>query len=177
MIINPNIFKAYDIRGVYPEEINEETVYSIGRAIVTFTKAETIVVGKDIRLSSDALEKELIKGITDQGANVIKIGLSTSPMLYYASGLLAIDVGVIITASHNPAEYNGLKLCLKNAVPIGEGTGMEEIKALAVNQSFTKPEKTGKVAENADFQKHYIKHTKRFFNIQDASKDKNGHNR
>ncbi len=172
MKINPSIFKAYDIRGVYPEDINEETMYNIGRAIVVHTKAENIVVGKDIRLSSDSLEEELIKGITDQGANIIKLGLSTSPMLYYAAGLLSVDAGVIITASHNPGKYNGLKICKQFAVPIGEGSGMEEIKALAVNGIFPEVTKKGTVSENKDFKNQYYKHIERFFNTETSKKQK-----
>ena len=170
MEINPSIFKAYDIRGIYPPDFNEEGAYNIGRAIVAFTKAETVVVGKDIRLSSDAIEESLVKGITDQGANVIKIGISSTPMVYYASGLLAVDVGIIITASHNPAEYNGLKLCRKNAVPIGEGAGMEEIKALALNRTFASPTKKGTVTDNLQFKEQYLKHIKRFFNTNTTRK-------
>ena len=170
MEVNPSIFKAYDIRGIYPDDIDEETVYNIGRAVVAYTKAENIVIGKDVRLSSDALEKNLIRGITDQGSNVIKIGLATTPMVYYASGKLAVDVGVIITASHNPAEYNGMKLCRWNAVPIGEGAGMEEIKALAINKKFSEPKKKGEITENNDFRTQYLGHIKRFFNKNASSK-------
>ena len=172
MKINPSIFKAYDIRGIYPEDINEETVYNIGRAIVVHTKAENIVVGKDIRLSSDDLEEELIRGITDQGANVIKLGLATSPMLYYASGLLSVDTGVIITASHNPGKYNGMKICKQFAVPVGEGSGMEEIKALAINGIFPEVEDKGSVSENKDFKNQYYKHIERFFNTETTKKQK-----
>ncbi|MEA3398674.1 MAG: phosphomannomutase/phosphoglucomutase [Patescibacteria group bacterium] len=164
MKINPEIFKAYDIRGIYPEDINEETVYNIGRAIIAFTGAKKIVVGKDIRNSSDALEKKLIAGITDQGADVIKIGVSSTPLIYHASGKLDVDVGIIITASHNPAEYNGLKLCRRNAVPIGEGTGMEEIKALSINAEFNNPKSKGKIEENHEIKKEYLEYIAGFIN-------------
>ncbi len=166
MIINPKIFKAYDIRGLYKEDIGRRVTYNIGRALATYTKAETIVLGKDCRLSSDELETALVNGLIDQGCNVIKIGLSTSPMLYYASGLLTVDAGVIITASHNPAEYNGFKMCRKNAVPIGEGAGMEEIKALAINGVFEDPETKGEVEDNTGFVEQYRSHIKRFFNLK-----------
>lgn len=164
MKINPEIFKAYDIRGVYPTDINENTVYNIGRAVIAFTRARSVVVGHDIRLSSEALEKAFLRGLIDQGADVIKIGLSTTPMVYYASGTLPVDLGVIITASHNPAKYNGLKICRQFAVPIGEGSGMEEIKALAVNSVFTDVKKKGKISNHLEFKEHYFKHIKRFFN-------------
>ena len=145
MPTNPEIFKAYDIRGIYPKEIDRKTAYNLGRALITFTKAKTVAVGKDIRISSDTMEEELIRGLTDQGANVIKLGLATSPLVYNASGKLDVELGVIITASHNPAEYNGFKLCRQNAVPIGEGSGMEEIKALTINGNFNDVEKKGTV--------------------------------
>ncbi len=145
MPTDPKIFKAYDIRGIYPEEVDRVTAYNLGRAIVAYTGAKRVVVGKDVRISSDTLEEDLILGLVDQGADVIKLGLATSPLVYYASGKLDVDIGVNITASHNPAEYNGFKLCRRDAVPIGEGAGMEEIKALTMNASFRDPEKKGTV--------------------------------
>lgn len=172
MKVNPNIFKAYDIRGVYKVDFGRRTTYKIGRAIATYTKAETIVVGKDMRTSSDEVEEHLIKGLIDQGCNVIKIGMSTSPMLYYASGCLPVDAGIIITASHNPGEYNGFKMCRKNAVPIGEGAGMEEIKALAVNGVFEEPKEKGKITENEDFVNQYRDHIKRFFSTKTNKRKK-----
>jgi phosphomannomutase len=163
--INPEIFKAYDIRGIYPDEINGQIVYDIGRALVLHTKAKKIVVGHDMRESSHELENELIRGITDQGADVIRIGLATTPMLYFASWQMGVDAGVVITASHNPAEYNGLKLCLKNAVPIGEGNGMEEIKELALAGKFNEVENKGRVMEKADFKGRYIEYMADFFKV------------
>lgn len=162
MKINPSIFKAYDIRGTYPEEINKEIVYNIGRALVSHTKAKKIVIGRDMRVSSPEMEEALIKGITDQGTDVIKIGMATTPMIYFASWQMAVDAGVIITASHNPAEYNGMKLCLKNAIPIGEGNGMEEIRDLALTGSFKEIEKKGKIEENFKFKDNYIEYVAGF---------------
>ena len=149
--INPSIFKAYDVRGLYPKEINENAVYNIGRALVAHTGAEKVVVGFDMRGTSLKIQESLVKGITDQGADVFKIGLSSTPMLYFASWKLEdIDAAIMITASHNPAEYNGLKLCLRNAVPIGEGSGMEKIKELAIKDHFLDREEKGNVEENFD---------------------------
>lgn len=159
----PHIFKAYDIRGIYPKEIDSKTVYNIGRALVTYTKAKNIVVSKDIRISSDTLEEELIRGITDQGANVVKLGLATSPLMYHASGKLGVDAGVIVTASHNPAEYNGVKLCRQYAVPIGEGSGMEEIKALTLNASFIEPKQKGKTTTSERIKKQLHEYICSFF--------------
>ena len=135
MKINPSIFRAYDIRGVYPEEINEETVYEIGRAYVKFLKARKIIVGRDCRLSSPSLFKALTKGIRDQGANVIDVGLVSTPMLYFSVINLKADGGIEITASHNSGEQNGLKMVRKAAKPISGVSGLKEIKELALQGS------------------------------------------
>jgi phosphomannomutase len=158
-----SIFKAYDIRGLYPSELNAETAYLIGRALAEYTKASTIVVGHDMRESSPEIEEALIKGIIKQGVDAVKIGLVSTPMLYHASGILAVDAGVIVTASHNPSEYNGFKLCLKNAIPIGEGSGMAEIKNLAVTNNFSAPIKMGGINENKEFQEKYFSFVAKFF--------------
>jgi phosphomannomutase len=161
--MEPKIFKAYDIRGLYPTEINKAVAYAIGRALVTHTGAKKIIVGFDMRESSPELEACLIDGITDQGAEVIKIGISTTPMLYFASWQIEADAAVMITASHNPAEYNGMKFCLKNAVPIGEGSGMEEIRDLALTGKFTDGEKKGAVTEEPNFHQKYLNYMAQFF--------------
>ncbi|MFO7807623.1 MAG: phosphomannomutase/phosphoglucomutase [Candidatus Moraniibacteriota bacterium] len=161
--INKEIFKAYDIRGVYPEEIDEKTVYNIGRALVEYLQAKKIVIGRDIRNSSESLEESLVEGITDGGCDVILLGLSTTPMVYFASGKLDVDAGVVITASHNPAEFNGLKFCKKNALPIGEGSGMEEIRDLAIQGEFPKAEEKGEVFKNDEVRRSYIGYMTGFF--------------
>ena len=161
--INPDIFKAYDIRGVYPSEINEEAAKNIGQALVQYTGAKKVVVGIDMRRSSTNLEKALIEGITRQGADVIRIGLSTTPMVYFASWKMDVDAAVVVTASHNPAQYNGFKLCKKNAVPIGEGDGMEEIKNLAIVGNFVESAERGKVNDDMDFRKKYFDYIANFF--------------
>lgn len=161
--MEPKIFKAYDIRGLYPAEINKDVAYAIGRALVTHTGAKKIIVGFDMRESSPELEANLISGVTDQGADVIKIGISTTPMLYFASWQIEADAAVMITASHNPAEYNGMKFCLKNAVPIGEGSGMEEIRDLALTGKFTDGEKKGAVREELNFHQKYLDYMAQFF--------------
>ena len=161
--INPLIFKAYDIRGVYPMEINQDVAYNIGRALVMHTGAKKVAVGYDMRETSAELEKGLIKGITDQGSDVIKIGLSTTPMVYFSSWNLFVDAAVIITASHNPAEWNGMKLCLKDAVPIGEGNGMEEIRNLAIADNFSASEKKGEFSENLELKEKYLDYMAGFF--------------
>lgn len=161
--MNKNIFKAYDIRGIYQQDIDEDDVYKIGRAIADYTKAKLIVVGMDMRTSSPELQNGLMRGITEQGASVINIGLVSTPMLYFATWKLNVDAGIMITASHNTAEWNGLKLCKRNAVPIGEGDGMEEIRDLALSENFLSSTQTGTIEEKFDFKKEYFEFVAGFF--------------
>lgn len=135
---NLEIFRAYDIRGLYPQEINEMIVYQIGQALAQFLKPKKIAVGRDTRLSSPALRKALVKGLREEGVNVIDIGLSTTPMLYFGVNFLKTDGGVMITASHNPGEYNGLKLVREKAIPISEETGLGKIRDLVLTQQTKK---------------------------------------
>ena len=161
--INPGIFKAYDIRGIYGDDLNKETAYRIGRALVTYTGAKKVAVGVDMRESSPELQEGLVDGLTDQGADVVKIGLATTPMLYFASWQLDVDAAVNITASHNPAEYNGFKLTKKAAVPIGEGDGMEEIRNMAIKNEFKAAGAEGKVTENKELKNKYLDYIAGFF--------------
>ncbi|HCO99544.1 MAG TPA: phosphomannomutase/phosphoglucomutase [Candidatus Moranbacteria bacterium] len=161
--MNKSIFKAYDIRGLYPQDLNGQDAYQIGRAIVQHTNAKTIVIGADMRTSSPEIQAGLMRGITEQGANVINIGLVSTPMLYFASWKLNVDGGVMITASHNTAEWNGLKLCKKNAVPIGEGDGMEEIRDLALGGKFTPSETIGTLENNETLKNEYFEYISGFF--------------
>ncbi len=168
--INPGIFKAYDIRGVYPEEINIDTAYNIGRALIAYTKAKKVAVGIDMRKSSPELEEAVVKGITDQGSDVVRIGLSSTPMLYFASWNLDADAAVMVTASHNPAEYNGMKFCRKGAVPIGEGSGMEEIRDLAIAGNFPDSEVKGEESEDLELEQKYLDYIAGFFKSGSAKK-------
>ena len=130
------IFKAYDIRGVYPADINADIAYAIGRAYITFTGAKKVVIGRDMRPHSQQLFEGISKGITDQGADVIDIGLSSTPQSYFANGTLKADGSVMITASHNPGEWNGFKLCKADAVPISGATGIMDIQQIVENRSW-----------------------------------------
>ncbi len=159
------IFKAYDVRGVYPGEIDKDAAYKIGRALICHTKAKKVVVGWDMRNSSPELSGSLVSGMTDQGADVVKIGLATTPMLYFASWKMEdVELGVIVTASHNPAEYNGMKFCLRGAVPIGEGSGMEEVRDLALENNFPEAEKKGETKEDESIKEIYYKYISNFYN-------------
>ncbi len=140
------IFKAYDIRGVYPADINADIAYAIGRAYVTFTGAKKVVIGRDMRPHSQQLFEGISKGITDQGADVIDLGLSSTPQSYFANGTLKADGSVMITASHNPGEWNGFKLCKADAVPISGATGIMDIQKIAENQAWQDVPVKGKIS-------------------------------
>lgn len=126
------VFKSYDIRGVYPDELDEGLAYRIGRALVTHLKAGSIAVGSDNRSSSPKLTDALLSGIIDAGADATLLGLTSTPMLYFASAKLGVDGAVMVTASHNPPHYNGFKVCRKNAIPIGLTSGLSDIRDLAL---------------------------------------------
>jgi len=177
MKINPNIFQAYDIRGIYPSTLNEEAAYLIGRAFVKFLKKPrlNIVVGRDGRLSSPALFRALTKGIIDQGANVIDIGLAITPMLYFAVAHFKYDGGIMVSASHNPPQYNGFKLVRVKAIPISEKSGIEEIKNLVLEglqptrrppgRHLFKTIKKGKVVKK-EVLKEYVRFNLKDFNLK-----------
>lgn len=154
--INPKIFKAYDIRGIYPSDINEDVAYKIGRAAVLFLEAKKIAVGRDIRESSPALFESLVKGITDQGADVYDLDLASTPIVYFASGRLDAQGAVSLTASHNPAEWNGMKICRAEAVPVGENSGLFEIRDLATGGDFPKAEKKGEIFSKEEVKREYV---------------------
>lgn len=133
------IFKAYDIRGIYGQDLTEAIAYDIGRAYVTHTHAKKVVLGRDCRPHSVPLQEALTRGITELGADVIDIGLCSTPMNYYANGSLGADGSIMITASHNPAEWNGFKLCRAQAVPISGATGIADIERIVTEKAFDAP--------------------------------------
>lgn len=159
------IFKAYDVRGIYPTEINEEIVYKIGRAFVKFMGAKNVVVGRDIRESSPALFEELKRGIVDEGANVYDLDLATTPMVYFASGKLDVDGGMMLTASHNPSEYNGIKFCRSKAAPIAENSGLPEIKEIVLSDDFSETSETRGEIIAKDIKKEYFDYFSSMLNI------------
>lgn len=134
-----SIFKAYDIRGIVGEELDETLAHHIGRGFATLLKPDTVVVARDMRPHSPGLSKALVEGLTLQGVNVIDIGQASTPMCYFANGTCRADASVMITASHNPGEYNGFKLCRADAVPISGQTGIQELEQIVLNESFDAP--------------------------------------
>lgn len=144
------IFKAYDIRGIYDKELDPLMAEKIGRALVTFLKCRRVVVGMDMRTHSRPLFDGLAKGITEQGADVINLGLCSTPMCYHACGKLAADAGVMITASHNTGEWNGFKLCREQAIPISGATGIADLERIVEQRSFDPPSsEKGEISEYA----------------------------
>lgn len=149
------IFKAYDIRGLYPDQLNEEIVERIGAAFASVSGAASIVLGRDMRASSDSLSAAFMKGATSQGVDVVDLGLVSTDALYFASGDLCMP-GAMLTASHNPAQYNGVKLCMAGAAPVGEETGLVDIKRLA-EQGLEAADRTGAVTRQ-DIEARFVEH-------------------
>lgn len=151
------LFKAYDVRGIVPDELNPEIAYRIGRALVTWLQVDHICVGRDMRVSSPALAGGLIDGILDQGADVTDIGLISTDGLYFAVGKFGYPAGVMITASHNPGEYNGFKICREEARPLSLDDGLDKIRDLVIANDFSDPESTGKRMER-DVVEDFVNH-------------------
>jgi len=141
------IFKAYDIRGIYPEQLNEKIAEKIGRAYIEFTGAKKVVVGHDMRPDSTPIFAAIAKGMTEQGADVINLGMCSTPMSYFANGTLSADGSIIITASHNPAGWNGFKLCTANAVPISGATGIMDIERIVEEESWSECDTFGTISD------------------------------
>jgi len=129
------LFKAYDVRGVVPDELDEDVARSIGAAFAEWSGVEAVAIGRDCRLSSPSLAAALSEGITSRGTDVIDIGLASTDLLYFASGSREV-AGIMLTASHNPPDYNGMKFCLPGAKPVGQDTGLAEIRDLAERHGF-----------------------------------------
>src|SRR5580700_4960122 len=137
--MHPRIFKAYDVRGIYPDEIDEDTARAIGAAFVAYLEAGRIAVGRDMRLSSPALAAAFIDGSTAQGADVVDYGMISTDMLYFAVARGGFDGGVEITASHNPKQYNGMKMVRREALPLSGETGIAEIRDMIENDRLPPP--------------------------------------
>ncbi|HEX2236309.1 MAG TPA: phosphomannomutase/phosphoglucomutase [Actinomycetota bacterium] len=153
------IFKAYDIRGLYPDELDEATARRIGGAFASFVDADRVAVGRDMRTSSPALAEAFTEGARAAGATVVDLGLVSTDALYYASGSLELPAAMF-TASHNPARYNGIKLCRAGAAPIGQESGLAEIKELALRDGIRGGARGGR--EEADVVTGYAAHCRGF---------------
>lgn len=166
MNVTTEAFGAYDIRGVYPETINEEIVYRVGRSFVELLDAKKVAVGHDVRLSSEPLLGALIKGLTEGGADVLNLRECGTEMIYFAVAHLGLDGGIMVTASHNPQEYNGLKLVKAGARPISGATGLKDIAAAVDRGEFPAPERVG-TSEIYNIMDEYVDHLLSYINLRE----------
>ncbi|MEJ2614459.1 MAG: phosphomannomutase/phosphoglucomutase, partial [Ignavibacteriaceae bacterium] len=158
-----NSFKAYDIRGKVPSELNPELAYKVAKAYSSLISAKSVVVGYDIRKSSGIISDAVKEGLTENGVDVIDIGLCGTEMIYYATPYFNADGGIMITASHNPPEYNGMKFVKKDSVPVGYNSGLKEVEKMIINNEIpTAADNPGKVI-NKNVMEGYINHLKQFF--------------
>ena len=153
-----SIFKAYDIRGIVPDELDPEMAYGIGRAVARFLDAERLAVGRDMRESSPEIAEALMRGVVDEATDVVDLGMVTTPMLYYGVDHLRTDGGIMITASHNPGQYNGFKICGKHATPIGEATGLKDIEKLTAERADAPPVSPRGSVETEAILETYVDH-------------------
>ncbi len=140
-------FKAYDIRGIYNEDFNKDDAYKIGFFLPELLQADNVLVGRDVRVSSDEIFEHLAQGIIDSGANVYNIGIATTPMVYYITAKHKFAASVQITASHNSREYNGMKISKTNALPVGFDTGLNKLLDMIQNREIEVAEKKGKIVD------------------------------
>jgi phosphomannomutase len=143
-VLDPSVFKAYDVRGIYPGELDEDGAYRIARAYTAHFEPRIVAVGHDMRLSAPAMYEAVVNGVADAGADVVELGLVGTEMLYHAVAELALDGGICVTASHNPKEYTGMKIVRRGALPVGGDSGLAEIRALA-EAGFGPAERRGDV--------------------------------
>jgi phosphomannomutase len=156
-----SIFKAYDIRGTWPDQIDERIARRIGAALATFLSAKRLVVGRDMRTMAPAVQDAVIAGILSQGCDVIDIGLSSTPMGYYAMGKLPCDGGLVVTASHNPKQYIGFKLCRKDARPMSADTGIKDLERLVAGPEPKPAARAGK-RDQVDVVRDFVRHIASF---------------
>jgi len=165
MNIDPSIFKAYDIRGTAPDQVNEDIAYAVGAALNSYLKPKTITVGRDMRTSSDELADGLIRGLNDSGCDVVDLGLCSTDGLYYAVGKYGYDGGVMITASHNPKQYNGFKICRKMAEPLSGQEGLSQMLELIQADTHITKSSTQGVVVRRDVSEDYAEHCLSFVDV------------
>jgi phosphomannomutase len=162
-VLDPKVFKAYDVRGLYPSELDEEGAYAIGRAYAEHFEPKRIAVGHDMRLSSPSMADAVPRGAVEAGADVFDLGLVATEMVYFAVGHLDLDGGVAVTASHNPKEYNGMKIVRRGALPVGGESGLLEIRDRAL-QPFGEPTSVGSV-QKVDIWPPYVDRVVSFVDV------------
>jgi len=157
-------FKAYDIRGKVPSELNEDLAYKTGFAFASMLKCKTVVIGHDVRKSSESISNALAEGITDAGCDVVDLGLCGTEMIYFGTPFLNADGGVMITASHNPPEYNGLKFVKKGSVPFGYEPGLREIEQMILQDKLGPKAPVKGSVKTLDIMKEFIANLSKFYN-------------
>ena len=162
-MMNSDCFKAYDIRGRLPDQLNEDIAWRIGRAYAQFLQPQQVVIGHDIRTSSQSLSDSLAKGLTEGGCDVLDIGLCGTEEIYHATFSQQLDGGIMITASHNPIDYNGMKLVREQSRPISGDSGLEQIRQLAEQGDFPAAEKIGQIIP-VSFKDQYVDHLLSYLN-------------
>jgi phosphomannomutase len=159
-------FKAYDIRGKVPSELNTDLAYKVGRAFAKHQKAKSVLIGRDVRESSPEISEALAKGLSDAGCNVIDLGLCGTEMIYYGTPHLDADGGIMITASHNPPEYNGLKFVKKGSKPMGYDSGLSEIEEMILNDNLGEIAEEKGTVKILDIMVPFIENLKQFYNAE-----------
>jgi phosphomannomutase len=162
MSLNPDIFKAYDVRGTYPDQVNEDAARAIGAAFVAYLGAKRIAVGRDMRLSSPSVAEAFIDGATSQGCDVVDYGMIATDMLYFAVARDRHDGGVMITASHNPKQYNGMKMVRREAFPLSGEEGISDIREMIANGTTPPPAAARGTVTTADALAAYVDHVMGF---------------
>lgn len=157
-------FKAYDIRGKVPQELNADLAYKIGRTYVKLLNCKSVVIGRDVRESSEEISKALANGITDAGADVYDIGLCGTEMIYFGTPFLGTDGGIMITASHNPPEYNGLKFVKKGSVPMGYESGLKDVEQMILNDDLGELAGSKGKVEEKNIMSEFIDNLDQFYN-------------
>jgi phosphomannomutase len=165
-VLDPKVFKAYDVRGIYPSELDEDGAYRIGRAFVEVFETKRIAVGHDMRVTSPSMAEAVIRGASEAGADVLELGLVGTEMVYFAVGELGLDGGVAVTASHNPKEYTGLKIVRAGALPVGGESGLLEIRDRAMALSDTSQGLTPGHVERYDIWEQYVERVLSFVDLE-----------
>src|ERR1700757_171595 len=162
-MLDPKVFKAYDVRGIYPDELDEEGAEAIGRAYVEQFEPRKIAVGRDTRLSSPTMQEAVIRGATAAGCDVLDIGLVGTEMVYFAVGSLGLEGGIMVTASHNPKEYTGMKIVRRGALPVGGESGLLDVRDRALARAW-EPRERGEI-QGEDFWDRFVERVLSFIDV------------
>jgi phosphomannomutase len=164
-VLDPEVFKAYDVRGIYPDQLDEAGAEAIGRAYVEQFEPRRIAVGRDMRVSSPGMQEALIRGATSAGADVLDLGLVGTEMVYFAVGSLGLEGGVMVTASHNPKQYTGMKLVRRGALPVGSESGLLDVRDRALDDGLSPPTRTAGSVEEYDIWPAYVDRALSFVDV------------